>query len=429
MLAQFKDHVLKNLGLDPQGLYLVAVSGGKDSVALLDLLKKQGFNLHVAHCNFGLRAGESDEDELFVRQLADSYAIPISVKDFRKEERLAQANTQITARELRYSWFEALRKEFGAIGVFVGHHLNDSVETNIYNLIKGTGPAGLSPMKSIQGNIIRPLLPFKREEIDDFVNQEGLGWRDDSSNDSTKYSRNKIRHQIIHGFQEINPSVVDTIGRNAVRHEQYALVIKKLAEDLKEETTTGFRVAITSVPKVGGAAVLYELFNGFGLNWSQSEQLMTALDAQESKTFYLTGYVLFVDREFLVLKREQEGADTMSFDNMEELRASNLFSLRSISKKEIIRTTDLATIDSSKLKWPLTWRGWKIGDYIRPIGMAGKKQLVSDTFTNAKVDASAKQDLYVLAMAGEVIWIPSVKFSESVKVSEETTEIIELRLQ
>jgi tRNA(Ile)-lysidine synthase len=162
--------------------------------------------VQIAHCHFGLRREESDEDEAFARSLADRYDVPIEVRNFKKEMISHDSNTQVMARDLRYDWFNELLISLGGKGVFVGHHQNDSVETNIYNFIKGTGPAGLSPMKMIQGNVIRPLLGFKREDIDGVAEERGLQWREDSSNKSLKYSRNKIRNQVIPLFKEIKAS-------------------------------------------------------------------------------------------------------------------------------------------------------------------------------------------------------------------------------
>ncbi len=429
MLDKFQQQIFDHLNLDPDALYVVAVSGGKDSSVLLDLLISLRFPVHIAHCNFGLRSSESDEDEAFVRNLAEGYGVPISVRNFKEEMSGQSANTQVAARDLRYAWFEELRLSLNATGVFVAHHQNDSVETNIYNFIKGTGPAGLSPMRFIQGHVIRPLLGFRREDIDGFAEGRELQWREDSSNRSLKYSRNKIRNQVIPLFKEINESVIETIGRNSVRHQDYAQVVRNLAEGLKRETKDGeFQVLKSELLKAGGAAVIFELFAAYGINWSQSLQVLGVLGSSGRK-FSLKSATVFVEQEHLVLKISSELYESRIFNNVSEIKETELFDTEDIAFPQIQKTTQVASLDLAKVDWPLVWRPWEQGDFIKPLGMGGRKQLLSDVFINAKIGLSKKQQLYVLEMSGEVIWIPSIKFSESVKASASSRAIIQLAIR
>lgn len=432
MLLSFKRHLQENFPKIGEAKILVAVSGGVDSVVLAHLCKKCNLNIALAHCNFHLRGSESDGDEAFVLELADALECEVFIEGFETEAYAAgkKISIQMAARELRYHWFEELRETLSFDHVFTAHHANDNLETVLINFIRGTGIEGLTGIPVRNEFLLRPLLPFSREDIEAYARTSHLKWREDSSNASGKYLRNRIRQEIIPKLEEMNPKLLDSF-KNTIDHLEQSTVliedyISTLFPRIAKEEDFGYSFNIKLLKTIPHLkAVLYELFRSFG--FTEWNDLYDLLDAQPGKIVYSKTHRLIKDREQLLLtvlpqpdEREYEilAEEEVVMLRMGTFHFNDVNEISDEGKNTIF-------LDKHKLQFPLTVRKWEVGDYFYPFGMKGKKKL-SKYFKDEKLSLPEKENCWLLCSRDEIVWVIGHRPDSRFGVDEDTSSILRL---
>ena len=403
--------------LEPSKLYIVALSGGADSVSLLLLLKNAGFNVHAAHCNFRLRGAESDRDEVFCEQLCADKNIPFHRAHFdtREYAELHKVSIEMAARELRYRWFEQLREDIGAAGICVAHHRDDSVETVILNMVRGTGVHGLAGIRPQNGYILRPLLCVSRAEIEGFLAEKGQKYVTDGTNMEDEATRNKVRHHIIPKLQQLNGKALENIQRMAER----MVAVEGLLDDYKVKTVR-VEAGRTVIWKcdVLNDYLHYELLADYGFNSSQATQIYASMGANSvGSVFSSADYDLLVDRECLLIESHREPmkplvipeTGTYILDEEHKIRVE-------IGDFSVSKDSYVATLDASKVSFPLMVRRVEEGDWMVPFGMKGRKHL-SDLMTDLKMSIFDKRKQLVVADSkGVIVWAVGIRVSQNVAI-------------
>jgi len=407
-----------------------------DSVVLLDLLVAAKCDVTIAHCNFQLRGDAADGDELWVKQLADRYQVPVFVKRFSTNNYAIErgVSIQMAARALRYAWFDQLLTEHNLDVVATAHHLNDSIETVILNLVRGTGLTGLTGISPGHGKIVRPLISFRRSDVENYAREHQLAWREDSSNGTDDYGRNFVRHQIIPKLRELNPSLEETFARTLQRMR----AAEALAEDgllqLKEKWITvrpGSLMIDKAVLTVSHApAILYEFLKAFGFNFAQCEAIAKAGAGHSGKIFAAGEHQLTIDRSALIVhfKTGKPGCIEIPALPFEGVLGEWRMHGREITGTEIIRDRLAACVDLSLLRFPLVWRAWKDGDMFHPLGMTGSKK-VSDFLIDGKVPVHEKDSVTVLESEGSIVWIAGFRPDNRFRVTHQTRTMAMFRLE
>ena len=438
MLNPFKNFISEeNLFLKDDKI-LVAISGGIDSVALCHLMHDAEYSFGIAHCNFQLRGDESDGDEKFVKQLAKDFGVNFHVKKFETKKHSEENNIsiQMAARELRYSWFEDIREKNKYHSVAVAHHLDDETETFFINLVRGTGIAGLHGIKPKTGNIIRPLLFTNRTEIEKYINKKKIKFREDSSNSSDKYLRNKIRHQLIPLLKEMNPDIKDSLSSTIARIGKIENIFNEVVENEKRKIITKeeslIKLDIKAILKLNEKEIyLYEFLKPYGFNGDMISKIVSSLKAESGKIFLSSSHKLVKDRDYLLITSldntaKQEDYKITAESTLITVPLKIKFSVSNIDKDfKIPNNKNIATLDYDKLNFPLTMRTWEAGDFFYPIGMKGKKKL-SDFFTDIKLSLFEKDNTWILCNGSEIAWIVGQRIDERYKVTEETKKIIKI---
>ena len=426
MWSKVSAYINKHKLLNANDLYIVALSGGADSVALLLLLKEGGFNVHAAHCNFLLRGSESDRDEAFCVDLCRRLGVELHRAHFATREyaEAHKVSVEMAARELRYNWFEQLRKDIGAVGICVAHHRDDSVETVLLNMIRGTGLRGLTGIQPRNGYVLRPLLCVSRDEIELFLAKRGQQYVTDSTNLETDVMRNKVRLQVLPLLRTLNPAVSDNIQRMVENVAEAQIVLDSLLDNFKKHNT----LELSELEKYGSSEyVIYEWLKNFGFNGTQARQV---LEAETGKIMSSSqGYDVLKDRERLIIERTLKPFNPMRIpeEGMYVLDEKMRLSLRKcaayVSKKPFV-----ATFDAQKVVFPLTVRRVEEGDWMIPFGMRGRK-LLSDLMTDRKMTVFEKRRQLVVVDAQDVIvWAVGLRIADSVAVAETTQSVLELIL-
>jgi tRNA(Ile)-lysidine synthase len=439
MTEAFKSFIAKNNLCTGQQKIMLAVSGGIDSVVMTDLFYKAGYECIILHCNFGLRGEESEGDEAFVRSLAASYELPVYVKKFNTGE-YAEENgisIQMAARDLRYKWFDEISDEPANDVIATAHNLNDSVETFLLNLSRGTGIKGLTGIPMVNGKYIRPLLFATRKEIFDYGRDHHISYREDSSNASKKYRRNKIRHDLIPLFEEINPSFIRTMSENIKRfnesHTIYTKEVIKKRNEIFINKGSHIEVDIGAIEALQPRdSWLYELFSEFGFSMDQCLNIEKILNSDSGKQFISPSHRLFRDRKrFFIFKVEKTSFNRYYIDSPES-KAALPFSM----DIEVMARADLdhfpenkniACFDLGKINFPLVLRRWQHGDYFFPLGMEQMKK-VSDFYIDNKIPLPVKNRIWLLTSGKKIVWIVGLRIDNRFKITEKTTQILKLHL-
>lgn len=392
---------------------LVGLSGGADSIALLTLLVKLGYSCIAAHCNFHLRGEESVRDERFAEEYAKTLQVPFLKTDFDTEQYAAanHLSIEMAARELRYNWFEEKRSETGAQAIAVAHHRDDSVETVLMNLVRGTGIRGMSGIRPKNGYVVRPLLCVTRKEITAWLDARNISYVTDSTNLSDAYTRNFIRLRVLPLLEDINPSVRTAIARTADHLSAAEAVYMHVVEQAKAEVLDeGNRISIPALMHYPSpAAILYELLKAYNFSRTVSEDIYTALEGEPGKQFFSPTHRLVKDRDYLLLSSiETKPEQTYVLSGNEEKWVGPVelsFNKVVISENFHIRKDkNIAYFDYDKLAFPLTLRTWKDGDWFIPFGMKGRKKL-SDYFSDRKFSRFEKERVWLLCSGNDIIWI------------------------
>ncbi len=415
---------------------LIAVSGGIDSVVLAHLCYQENIDFGIAHCNFQLREQASEEDEAFVIGLAKTYNVPIFTKKFDVKAYVEQnkVSTQIAARVLRYEWFNTLLKQHQFDFIATAHHANDQLETILFNLTKGTGIKGIRGILPLANKVVRPLLHAPKGTIQAYAKENELAWREDSSNSSTKYQRNLIRHKVVPVLKSINPSLTANLHFTT---ERLRMVEQMLNAQLADFESKGVaeKSGVTSIFKISlkkqqaPLLILSEFLQVYGFNFKQAKQLFAEMDRQPGKIFKSHTHELLVDREALLIRPLMEQNLTESVKILAETKEIKVSHLtlkcnfeQLYSKEQLKRKNNILTVDASLISFPLTVRNWQEGDFFRPFGMKGKKKL-SDFLTDQKLNLFEKQKVKVLCTKDDIVWVIGMRPDDRFKVSDNTRKI------
>ena len=434
MWSKVKRYIEKYKLLNTNELYLVALSGGADSVALLLLLKNAGFNVHAAHCNFHLRGDESDRDEAFCVELCQRLGVELHRAHFdtREYAELHKVSIEMAARELRYKWFEQLRQDIGAAGICVAHHRDDSVETVLLNLVRGTGLRGLTGIQPRNGHILRPLLCVSRAEIEAFLAEKGQKYVTDSTNLEADVQRNIIRLEVLPLLRKLNPAVAENIQRTAENLAEAQLVLNVAIASINSSNVLN----LSDLEKYGSSEYLaFEWLKKYGFN---GDQVCQILDADTGKIVSSsTGYDVLKDRGRLIVEPAlepfnpvripEEGTYVLGGSSIEFGGKTTENNTIRVRKKPVYVSKEpyVATLDASKVRFPLTVRRVEEGDWMQPYGMKGRK-LLSDLMTDLKMTVFEKRrQLVVVDAKGAVLWLVGRRIAAFVSVSDATTAVFE----
>lgn len=421
---------------------LLAVSGGVDSMVLLDLFSRMPYRYGVAHCNFHLRGIEGDEDALSVQEKCRELGVEHFNIDFdtAAQARATGESIEMAARRLRYDWFHRLCTEHGYTKIVIAHHSDDSVETFFINLIRGTGLRGLTGIHVTNGKIIRPLLFATRREILDYAHEKKIGFRVDSSNLTTKYLRNKIRLGIIPRIKEISPQFGATMTSNVERLSDALLFIDRqidaLRQRITEPTGRGTAFSIDRIdPELPRNYVLYELLRPYGFNSEVVQDLTHSLDTAKCGTrFYSHTHVAYLDRGRIIVEGIQQAR---AYALSVEQHVQKVYGLGGLLTFETVEREDAgslqqlrhtALLDAARITYPLTVRLWEEGDSFIPLGMSGRKK-VSDFLIDEKVALPDKNQQLVVLSGKEIVWLVGRRIDERYKVTAQTTHVLRIARQ
>ena len=416
---------------------LVAVSGGPDSVVLLDALHQEGFSVVVAHCNFHLRGEASDGDAEFVKQLSEKYQVPYYQVDFdtEREARERGVSIEMAARDLRYEWFERVADETDCELIAVAHNADDVVETFFLNLTRGSGLQGLSGMAELRGRVVRPLLQVSRKQIMEYVVENELDYRIDATNLETVYTRNKIRHNVIPQLAEINPSFLDTMANNMRFIASAQGIVEAYAAEAYKRVVTEdgkrIRFDLKVLRKCEGVdTLLFMWLNRYGFGSDVVMQLYRSLDDIAGKQFYSQTYRLVIGKESLELevRSEELGVRNEEWEiENGESRIENgelKIEIRDVDIEgfEVVKSGNVACLDADKLQYPLVLRRWKKGDWFIPFGMKGRKKL-SDFFADKKMNLIDKEKVWLLTSGDDIVWVMGHRIDARYAVTDKTKRV------
>lgn len=416
---------------------VVALSGGGDSLALVDLFTRVNQPIVLAHCNFKLRDDESDQDEEFVRKVALVYDLPLHVTAFETAEysREKGISIEMAARELRYSWFEKVRVETASASIAVAHHADDSIETMLINLIRGTGIRGLSGIQPRQGNVIRPLLFTNRDELTNYLKFRHLEYRNDTSNQDIRFIRNRIRQIILPEFEKINPAIRQIIREEQVLFNQAQRIVDGYT-DLKVnklviEEDDQVKISIRDLKEEEfPETILFAILRPFGFHGRQIPQILMSAGSVSGKLFTSRTYTLLIDREMMIVTSGQEtNTDRYYFDpEFPEPDLPVKFQCRTLNDENYSPPKDpnIACLDYEKLDLPLILRRWEKGDFFYPLGMDHSKK-VSDFFIDQKVNRIDKNRTWILASGEQIVWILGYRIDQRFRVTGETRVVLEIK--
>ena len=439
LLTAFINHIRDNRLFQSPGRLLLAVSGGIDSVVLCELCHRAGYLFHLAHVNFQLRGKESDEDELLVRRLAEQYNAPLYVKkiDTNTYAETNNLSIQVAARELRYAWFNELLNEELRY-VVTAHHADDNIETVLMNFFRGTGITGLRGMLPVTGNIVRPLLPFHKEELFRFAMENQLMWREDSSNASEKYSRNNFRHTIIPAISKIYPSVEQNLVNNIRRFAeievlyQQAIAIhkKKLIEQKGAEVHIPVLKLLKAEPL---ETIVHEIIKDYSFTAHQSEEVIRLLKGRQGSFVQSPTHRIIRNRDWLIItpNRPPESHHVLISKEEEKIEfAAGVLEMKIVpaGKVNLSSLPGSAFLDVKKVTFPLLLRKWRQGDYFYPLGLAKKKK-VSRFLIDQKVSPTDKENVLVLESDRRVCWIVGMRIDDRFKVTDGTKEVLVFKLK
>lgn len=438
MLNQVQSYIESQKLFTPSQRILIGISGGRDSVCLALILKQLGYSIALAHCNFKLRAEEANQDEAFVKEFAKNQALELfNIRfDTKTYADLHKISIQMAARDLRYNWFEKIRKEENFDYIGIAHNRDDVVETFFINLLRGTGVEGLTGIKAKKDNIVRPLLNISRDEINQFIEQENIIFRDDSTNASTKYIRNHLRHKVIPELRSISDQFDKTMVENISRFQQtqhvYQNEIAFKKSKLFAHLSDRILINIERLKHLNPLSTyLYEFLKPYGFSTGTISDLEEALDGPSGKQFFSKTHQIVKDRNELILTELKK-------DELEEIFFNK--TTKSIDKPinltfEIIKNEDyiipkqsnIAVLDLDKLAYPLLLRPWKHGDFFMPLGMNRIKKL-SNFFIDSKVSVVDKSKTFVVQSKNDIIWVVGQRIDDRYKVTETSKSILQITL-
>lgn len=441
LLNQFQNYVKTHDLFHHEHKLLLACSGGRDSMILAHFLKENNYHFEIAHCNFQLRKEESHEEAQFVQKFCKENNIKFHYKTFETEQYAKEnkLSTQLAARQLRYDWFESLKKDHQFDYLLTAHHKSDQLETVLINFINGTGVKGLKGISKKKEFIIRPLLFTDRKSINQYIEEHEIKYKEDSSNASTKYMRNNLRHEIIPKLLEINPSLEKHIQDFSERMIESQSIIdlhieKELKHILKEENGI-HTIDIPRLIKTSYTSTLLKYilkkFNFDSSSWLHEVQKL--IQAGSGKSIQNKEYQILKHRKQLLIKNIDDQRNIVQIKNWTNKIHLDSMSLKigSIPSHKIGKQEkDTVYIDTKTISFPITFRKYKEGDYFYPLGMGMKKKKVKKFFIDQKLSQFDKQDIWIMEDANKkIIWILAHRLDERFEAKKNSKEVIKLSLK
>jgi len=436
IIQKVKDFIQTHQLIDDNDKLIVGLSGGADSMALLTILRKLGYKFIAAHCNFHLRGEESNRDENFVQGYCkynniEYTSVSFDTYAYMKEKRIS---LEMAARDLRYNWFNQVKAEYNADKIAIAHHQDDSVETVLINLIRGSGIRGLTGIPERNGDIIRPMLNISRDEIMEYLAEKKIPFVNDSTNMEDDYTRNKIRLNIMPQLEAINPSVKQTISRTARYLSDVETIYNSQVIYVKNKIFDGKFIDIEKLKEqIGAKNILFEILHPYGFTASAIDDIYESLDGISGKIFLSGQYRLIKDRKNLILDKigiEQEKIYEIPLgtDYLSEPMKLSFKLLENNDEFALEKSRGILFADFSKIIFPLQIRKWRQGDKFIPFGMKGSKK-ISDYFTDKKYSIADKENAWLLCSANnEIIWIIGERSDNRFKIGEKTSRILKVEI-
>lgn len=432
---------LKQLQLDATQLYLLAVSGGVDSVVLCELCYRAGLPFSILHCNFQLRAEESDRDEAFVRSLGKKYKVEVLVQHFDTKAYAADKglSTQEAARNLRYHWFETVRIKKGSPYVLLAHHANDNIETLLMHFFRGTGLHGLTGMPQQSEHMarcLRPLLPFRRKEIEAFATAAGLQWVEDSSNQSDKYTRNFFRNTLIPQLQKVYPQVeenlLQNIDRLAKTNSLYQQLLQKEKQTFYKRNGAEIRIAVNKLLQYRHTAMIYEVLKDFHFTEGSVPQLLKLAQSESGHFMENEAYRIIRHRAwFVIVPKAEKKIQTFVIKKGDKklYLPDAVLELEAVAIKNfnLKKSNSIAQLDARHVTYPLLVRRWRQGDYFYPLGMLKKKKLAR-FFIDHKLSIIDKEKVWVVESGKRIIWVAGYRIDDRFKITPHTQQVLQLKI-
>lgn len=434
---QFREYIDRNELFTKTDRILVALSGGADSIALLQLLHMDGYAVSAAHCNFNLRGNESDGDEAFVRSFCEKRGVELYVASFntKLEAENSKSSIEMVARDQRYAWFEELRATKGFSKIAVAHNSSDVVETFFINLSRGAGLKGLCSIQPVNGNVVRPLLFASREQIESFLEDSGIEYRTDSSNLENDYFRNKFRNLILPQIESFAPSfkkqVLKTVGYLNDTARVYEREIERVKQKLvfqKGETVCIDLKILKDLHPL--QTYLFEILKEYNFNSDTVQQLSVSIFNERGKTFISPTHLLITAADCLEIVQRRNTQQKHYWLEAGDSACADV--VVSVSERmpadTFIIPKDKTTVffDADKLTFPLQMRKWQDGDRMKPFGMRGRSKKLSDIFTDLKFSKLDKESAWLICSGDEIIWLAGQRSSEFAKIGPNTREIVQL---
>ena len=435
MLQKFKNHLLHNFQFLKDKKLLLATSGGIDSMVMLHLFQQLESQIAIAHCNFQLRGVESFEDQKFIQDYADANAVPVYITQFDTTAFAEdyKLSTQVAARELRYNWFYELLETEEYDYILTAHHADDNLETFLINLSRGTGLDGLTGIPDQNENVVRPLLAFSQQEIEEYAKLNNIQWREDSSNASDKYVRNKIRHHLVPLLKELNPNFISSFQKT----QNYLQEAKDMVDDAaimvyqqvatQEDENISFDLnKLKKLPNY--KSYLYQWLNEFGFSaWNDIYDLV---ESQSGKYVLSSEYRLLKDRETLILSPVDFSVEKQEYfidANQTVVNVPLNITFSPVADRTIVSNKTIF-VDSNKLQYPLLLRRWNEGDQFQPFGMDGKSKKISKFFKDEKLSLLEKENTWLLCSNNRIVWIVGHRQDERFKIENTTKDILKIQL-
>jgi tRNA(Ile)-lysidine synthase len=432
-VLQSADALLKDLKVPPASSIVVGLSGGMDSMTLLNVLQTLSFTVSAAHVNFSLRGIESDEDALFVKNYCQQSGIPFLEKKFDTKSYIEQTGTNIqsAARKLRYQWWEEIMQSGSFDFLATAHHHDDNVETLLMNLLRGSGLKGLKGIPEKRDYILRPLLHVTRKDIEEYARVNQIPFRSDSSNEKDDYLRNRIRHHIVPMLKEVAGEGDDLFTSTLQRLNEEWRAWEYQFTEWTMHNTRQEGLDIHLDVKDHQYPFLLKWLEEKGVPWKLAHDFVTSSVADKGKSLNYPPFRLYRSNEGFVLQTERDEA-SVRIESPETIDiGDHRLIIEKIALTSIDKTTDPYTeyIDADVITWPLTLRVWQPGDIFQPIGMQGRSKKIQDLLVDNKISIAEKNRLRVLTSSDQIIWVVGIRLDERVKISELTTNVLKLSFQ
>ncbi len=436
MLLQFENHLIQNFQFLVGKKLLLATSGGLDSMVMVHLLHKLSYSIAIAHCNFQLRGVESFEDQNFVNDYALSNQIPIFITQFDTKAFAEdyKVSTQVAARDLRYNWFYELLETENFDYILTAHHADDTIETFFINLVRGTGLDGLTGIPAQNGSVIRPLLIFSRQEIESYAIENAISWREDSSNASDKYLRNKIRHHLVPMLKELKSDFIYSFQKTQNHLQEAQLLVEDASimvyQQVAKEVDNEIYFDLNQLKRLPNySSYLYQWLNEYGFTaW---QDIYDIVDSQSGKQVFSKEFRVVKDRDFLILSPLNLDLEQEEFcieKDQKEVKFPLNLSFCKVANISLVSNTTIF-VDEDELVFPLILRKWQEGDSFQPFGMKGQTKKVSKFFKDEKMSLIEKENTWILCSENSILWVIGLRQDERFKIKNTTKNILQITVE